>query len=309
MIQPWMRVDLKPEPFVTVSPLPCNTDPSQGYPSIVTLIGKDPSWLEMHLKQSTTRVPVGSTVLTPTLMNCGTTTWINRIGSRAKSSEDAFDDNAGCLRENIDDRSLARSLIPCISQLMSDVVIFDAASLDAAVEDFLNWIGHCSKISFRSPDRPSSILVIDRWQATGDLERRFLTACLKSPKAKDMLEEDIQSFFSSRLVLSRDDFQRSHIQDLLDISRRMRKARRHLWSYPNFQKLHLYFVDAYIHGTLSSTNLVREFTEYSRLRHAQVILWPELFATKYSLNDLREFVVPLMGLCLARRALLGDHGT
>ncbi len=283
-----------------------NVDPN---PSMITLTGQLPAWLDPDGVKGLQPSHAGNATIRAAF-NTNFVTWIN--------SADLFptvvpDDEAIVGDQNCPD------VLRRFSYAMSDIICFMSDDMQVVVHQFIDWARACSRLA-NIKDRPIACVILleqnisingDKNNRNRSVKKDFMTACLKEDKAGDWEEETLKrDIFQGLKVFTTSgatNLLPREVNELLMIARRLRRARRHLWSQSIFEDLSRCAIETLATDEFASFDPVSLLTSEAYPDSVREKLWPELLKSASSGQALEDFVIPVMGACFARSALRQKH--
>lgn len=283
-----------------------NVDPN---PSMITLTGQLPSWLDPDGVMGLQPSHAGNAIIRAAI-NTNFITWINSVDlfPTMKSDDEAIVGDQNC-----------PDVLRRFSYTMSDIICFMGDDMQAVVHQLLDWAAACSRLGIIK-DRPIACVIllehnidvaVDRIEQNRSIKKDFMTACLKEDKAGDWEEETLKRDIFQGLKVFTTSGDTSllprEVNELLMIARRVRRARRHLWSQSIFEDLSRYAIETLATDEFASLDPVSLLTSEAYPESVREKLWPELLKSAGSSRALEDFVIPVMGACFARSALRQKH--
>ncbi len=283
-----------------------NVDPN---PSMITLTGQLPPWLDPDGMKGLQPSHAGNATIRAAF-NTSFVTWINSVDLSLNIKPDD---------ETIVDKENCPDVLRRFSYIMSDVICFMGDNMKAVVHQLLDWARACCRLE-NVKDRPIACVILLKHDTTIDhdkidrnrsVKKEFMTACLKEDKAGDWEEETLKrDIFQGLKVFTTNadtELLPREVNELLMIARRIRRARRHLWSQSIFEDLSRYAIEILATDEIASLDSVSLLTSEAYPDSVREKLWPELLKSVSSGQALEGFVISVMAACFARSAIRQKH--
>lgn len=330
MYNEWIRVLPNPEPLEYPRALtrrPCNevvstfslTDPNRSYsPSMITFSQSVPNWLRLGKEYTTRSQNVCSATIKSIDNPENLTLWINVLdmsyGPQPTANVDSRLDGVPLKGQD------PLYFIPRVSYKLSDVVVIIGENLEEAADQYILWLHSCKGVFENTQPstaiKPYAFVVVRDIPNKRTLQKDFQLSCLLSRKAQDLDRRDFEklsgSLFECYRCLNSTESIAKEMLNSIKIMRRLREARKHLWSQSTFLKLRDYLVASLASNPQEPLNIVKALSADTVVQKASTDLWPEfikLYAAEGNLDQyLEKFIIPIIGSCFARNALKQDHG-
>ncbi len=289
---------------------------SSSCPSLITFSRSVPPWLSLGQDYYVSSHHVHSATIKDIQSAGDLTVWINVLDPLDGRQIIAHDKSSDIDVVYLEDQNPLH-LVPRVSYQLSDVIVMIGENLEDAADQHLLWLQSCKAVSGNPAIKPYAFIVVRDIQDERTLQEDFIQACLMSRKAQDFdrrgLEELSGSLFEHCRCLSSEDNLEKEIITAVRIGRRLREARKCLWSQKTFFELRTYLTWALASKPLEPLNIVKALSMVNPVGEASGTLWPELASileVPGRDNDelLEKFFIPVMGSCFARNVLKCDHG-